>query len=213
MNNKNFLLVLLLIQFNNLISMNPKNRNILMANPATGEFVEIDVDDPIPGTDGLRPLHRFTILNQPAGLLLCFMIGANINGRDGDDNTPLMVAAMGKKTECIRVLLENRADGSLYNTIGLRAVDFAQAHEDNSALALFKQHKAYDYPNLGWSKDGSHLEIPITPEQWKSLKPENKERLAVAILNCESKEDLNSTFALRRITTELGIIGDNPKKQ
>lgn len=211
MNKKIAFIILLALQSNNVVSM---VRTIPMKNLQTGEFVKIDVDAPIPGDHhGYRPLHRFTALKQPAGILLCLLKGAKIDNKDNDGNTALMVAALNKHTECIRVLLESGADGSLYNSVGIRAVDFSQAYEDDTTLSLFKQYKAYDYPNLGWTKDKSRIEIQLTPERWNGLSPENQARLAQAIDNMQSKQDIDSVFAARQVAVELGIIGDNQKKQ
>jgi ankyrin repeat protein len=62
--------------------------------------------------------------------------GANCNAKDYSGRTPLHVAAVNGKEECVRLLLGSGADVEAKNVNGQTALQLAAAHQQTVIMTL-----------------------------------------------------------------------------
>ncbi len=67
--------------------------------------------------------------------------GADINVRDGDGRTPLIIAAAGNMVDVARVLLARGADVTLADRLDRTALMYASMVNREAMAALFKEMK------------------------------------------------------------------------
>lgn len=82
---------------------------------------------------GWSPLHRAAALGDASAIREWIASGADPNAKDDQDNTPLMLAALGCHDEALRVLIEAGADaaGLCWSALHLAAIrnDAGAVHE------------------------------------------------------------------------------------
>ena len=95
---------------------------------------------------GLTPLHLAAGYGRLDCLQLLLEAGADKDKGDTLGLTPLHHAAWGGPLDCLRLLLEAGADASALSKEGRTPLDFAEAHNNNKAAALLRQHAASRAP-------------------------------------------------------------------
>ena len=87
-------------------------------------------------------LRRQAKAGNPGAVRVMLMLGANVNARDRDGNTPLYFATFHRYPETMKLLLDHGADVNAKNKEGRTALDMAiQEHRDEVA-ELLRQHGA-----------------------------------------------------------------------
>ncbi len=114
--------------------------------------------DPNLMAKGKRPLHEavFGDWGSPTSVRVLLRNGADVDGRDQDGQTALMVAAQHGEAECVRVLLEGGANRSAKDLRGKTALDYAQAHAKIWRKPRFKfleRGKSKMFGSLGLNYD------------------------------------------------------------
>ena len=87
------------------------------------------------------PLHDAVISDQTAQVQQLLAQGANINARDAQGRTALMLAAMGSNPGLVELLMKAGADPDLRDHAGWRAVDLAEQAGHTDWLPLFTHPK------------------------------------------------------------------------
>ncbi|HAD57748.1 MAG TPA: hypothetical protein DCG12_00695 [Planctomycetaceae bacterium] len=98
---------------------------------------------------GNGPLHEIAYSGNAACLDLLLEKGADINGRNRKNETPLMIAVMrsrrrngnlsDKNIALARQLIERKADLSLTNADGSSALDYAKARKLDELVKLLSR--------------------------------------------------------------------------
>ncbi|KAJ8013614.1 hypothetical protein DPEC_G00031630 [Dallia pectoralis] len=95
---------------------------------------EVDVRDTV---SIWTPLMRVSAVTGDAAVAsLLITAGADVNVRDRDGKTPLMIAVLNNHEGLVKLLLENGADRSIKNEFGSSATEMAKAFERESILHL-----------------------------------------------------------------------------
>ncbi|HEY9094208.1 MAG TPA: ankyrin repeat domain-containing protein [Hydrogenophaga sp.] len=87
------------------------------------------------------PLHDAVVSGQKAKLQQLLKQGVDINARDGDGRTALMLAALGSDPVLVELLMKAGADPDLRDRAGWRAVDLAEQAGHTDWLPLFTHPK------------------------------------------------------------------------
>ena len=95
---------------------------------------------------GSTPLCLAAAYDRPDCVRLLVEPGADIDKATFNGWTPLHFAAISSPPECLRLLLEAGADASARNKKGETPFDIAEAHNNNEAAALLRQHAATEAP-------------------------------------------------------------------
>ncbi|XP_039691945.1 fibronectin type 3 and ankyrin repeat domains protein 1 isoform X1 [Pteropus medius] len=88
------------------------------------------------------PLMRVSAVsgNQKAASLL-IEAGANVNVKDKDGKTPLMVAVLNNHEELVQLLLEKGADASVKNEFGKGVLEMARVFDRQNVVSLLEEKK------------------------------------------------------------------------
>lgn len=101
---------------------------------------------------GWTPLHYAasgTQPQQPALIALLLEHHAYIDAGSPNESTPLMMAAQYGTRESVQLLLDEGADASLKNQLGMTAVDFARRAEREDVAALIAARMRQQQPRRG----------------------------------------------------------------
>lgn len=90
---------------------------------------------------GLPPLHAAVAAGNLEGVQSLLVQGANINARDRQGRTALMLAAMGNSKELVMVLMAAGADTRLRDAANLSAADHAKQAGHADWLPLLQPPK------------------------------------------------------------------------
>ncbi|XP_010867031.1 fibronectin type 3 and ankyrin repeat domains 1 protein isoform X3 [Esox lucius] len=97
---------------------------------------EVDVRD---GVSIWTPLMRVSaVTGEAAVAALLITAGADVNARDRDGKTPLMIAVLNNHEGLVKLLLENGADRWIKNEFGSSAMEMAKAFDRKSIVHLLE---------------------------------------------------------------------------
>ena len=108
---------------------------------------DADVNKP-----GWAPLHYAVSSTQGDALAVAKLLldnSAYVDAASPNGTTPLMMAAMYGPPEAVKLLLEESADPSLKNQLGLTAIDFARRANRNDVAELIATAIRARQPNKG----------------------------------------------------------------
>lgn len=94
---------------------------------------DADVNKP-----GWTPLHYAASGAKPQIMRILLEHSAYIDAESPNGSTPLMMAAMYGNAECVKILLDDGADPTLKNQLGLTASDFARQVSRLDSLSLIE---------------------------------------------------------------------------
>eukprot|EP00074_Homo_sapiens_P078279 XP_011538651.1 fibronectin type 3 and ankyrin repeat domains protein 1 isoform X2 [Homo sapiens] len=105
---------------------------------------EVDVVDT---GSGWTPLMRVSAVsgNQRVASLL-IDAGANVNVKDRNGKTPLMVAVLNNHEELVQLLLDKGADASVKNEFGKGVLEMARVFDRQSVVSLLEERKKKQRP-------------------------------------------------------------------
>ncbi|XP_073934177.1 fibronectin type 3 and ankyrin repeat domains protein 1 isoform X1 [Castor canadensis] len=91
---------------------------------------------------GWTPLMRVSAVsgNQKVALLL-IEAGADVNVKDKDGKTPLMVAVLNNHEQLVQLLLDKGADPSVKNEFGKGVLEMARVFDRQNVLSLLEERK------------------------------------------------------------------------
>ncbi|XP_066519055.1 fibronectin type 3 and ankyrin repeat domains 1 protein [Hoplias malabaricus] len=100
---------------------------------------EVDVRDSV---SSWTPLHRVSaVTGDTAVAALLIRAGADINARDKNGKTPLMIAVLYNHKDLVKQLLENGADQHIKNQFGAGALEMAKAFERQDIIPLLAKKR------------------------------------------------------------------------
>ena len=108
---------------------------------------DADVNKP-----GWAPLHYAVSSTQGDALAVAKLLldnSAYVDAASPNGTTPLMMAAMYGTPEAVKLLLEESADPTLKNQLGLTAIDFARRANRNDVAELIATAIRARQPNTG----------------------------------------------------------------
>ena len=108
---------------------------------------DADVNKP-----GWAPLHYAVSSSQGDALGVAKLLldnSAYVDAASPNGTTPLMMAAMYGSPEAVKLLLEESADPTLKNQLGLTAIDFARRANRNDVAELIATAIRARQPNKG----------------------------------------------------------------
>ncbi|XP_011841830.1 PREDICTED: fibronectin type 3 and ankyrin repeat domains protein 1 [Mandrillus leucophaeus] len=113
-------------------------------DPITTFFPNVDVVDT---GSGWTPLMRVSAVsgNQRVASLL-IDAGANVNVKDRNGKTPLMVAVLNNHEELVQLLLDKGADASIKNEFGKGVLEMARVFDRQSVISLLEERKKKQRP-------------------------------------------------------------------
>uniref|UniRef100_A0A8D0L8J9 Fibronectin type III and ankyrin repeat domains 1 n=1 Tax=Sphenodon punctatus TaxID=8508 RepID=A0A8D0L8J9_SPHPU len=98
---------------------------------------KVDVKDACLGWTPLMRVSAITGNKDVASLLIS--AGADVNVKDKDGKTPLMVAALNNHEDLVQLLLEKEADYSVTNEYGKCVLDMARVFNRQNVVALLEE--------------------------------------------------------------------------
>ncbi|KAI4893582.1 hypothetical protein NFI96_021375, partial [Prochilodus magdalenae] len=101
---------------------------------------EVDVRDSVSLWTPLLRVSAVTGNTAVAALLIS--AGADINVRDKDGKTPLMVAVLNNHEELVKLLLDNEADQHVKNEFGAGALEMAKAFQRKNIIPLLVKERS-----------------------------------------------------------------------
>ncbi|CAI9178267.1 unnamed protein product [Rangifer tarandus platyrhynchus] len=109
-----------------------------------GDGCEVDVVD---AGSRWTPLMRVSAVsgNQEVASLL-IDAGADVNVKDKDGKTPLMVAVLNNHEELVQLLLDRGADASVKNEFGKGILEMARVFDRQNVLSLLEERKRKQMP-------------------------------------------------------------------
>ena len=113
------------------------------------QLIEKDADVNKPGW---APLHYAVSSSQGDALAVAKLLldnSAYVDAASPNGTTPLMMAAMYGPPEAVKLLLEESADPTLKNQLGLTAIDFARRANRNDMADLIAAAIRARQPNTG----------------------------------------------------------------
>ncbi|XP_054839766.1 fibronectin type 3 and ankyrin repeat domains protein 1 [Eublepharis macularius] len=100
------------------------------------------------------PLMRICAISGKSDVAaLLIEAGTNVNMKDKDGKTPLMVAALNNHEALVQLLLENGADISVKNEYGKGVLEMARSLNRMNVVSLIEASKVRQKPDLPTSSD------------------------------------------------------------
>ncbi|KAM8924615.1 fibronectin type 3 and ankyrin repeat domains protein 1 [Pelodytes ibericus] len=88
------------------------------------------------------PLMRVSAITGNADIAQCLITaGANVNAKDSDGKTPLMIATLNGHEHLVRLLTEKGADSNVKNEYGISIMDMAKAFNRQNVLVILEEMK------------------------------------------------------------------------
>ncbi|XP_071388787.1 fibronectin type 3 and ankyrin repeat domains protein 1-like [Centroberyx affinis] len=104
---------------------------------------ELDVRDDV---SRWTPLMRLSAVSgNPAVASLLIRAGADVNTRDKDGKTPLMVAVLNNQEKLVQLLLDSGADRHVKNEFGSGAAEMANAFGRENIIKLLEERKSIEH--------------------------------------------------------------------
>ncbi|XP_067565177.1 fibronectin type 3 and ankyrin repeat domains protein 1 [Pseudorca crassidens] len=103
--------------------------------------------DPTDAGSGWTPLMRVSAVsgNQEVASLL-IDAGADVNMKDKDGKTPLMVAVLNNHEELVQLLLDKGADASVKNEFGKGVLEMARVFDRKNVVSLLEEMRKKQMP-------------------------------------------------------------------
>ncbi|XP_020928264.1 fibronectin type 3 and ankyrin repeat domains protein 1 isoform X2 [Sus scrofa] len=103
--------------------------------------------DAVDTGSGWTPLLRVSAVsgNQKVASLL-IDAGADVNVKDKDGKTPLMVAVLNNHEELVQLLLDKGADASVKNEFGKGVLEMARVFDRQNVVSLLEERKKKQMP-------------------------------------------------------------------
>ncbi|XP_058527317.1 fibronectin type 3 and ankyrin repeat domains protein 1 isoform X1 [Ochotona princeps] len=103
--------------------------------------------DAVDSGSGWTPLMRVSAMsgNQRVASLL-IEAGADVNVKDRDGKTPLMVAVLNNHEELVQLLLERGADATIKNEFGKGVLEMARVFDRQNVISLLEDRKKRQLP-------------------------------------------------------------------
>nr|XP_031529887.1 fibronectin type 3 and ankyrin repeat domains protein 1 isoform X2 [Vicugna pacos] len=103
--------------------------------------------DVVDAGSGWTPLMRVSAVsgNQKVASLL-IDAGADVNVKDKDGKTPLMVAVLNNHEELVQLLLDRGADASVKNEFGKGVLEMARVFDRQNVIFLLEERKKKQMP-------------------------------------------------------------------
>ncbi|XP_054379020.2 fibronectin type 3 and ankyrin repeat domains protein 1 isoform X12 [Pongo abelii] len=105
---------------------------------------EVDVVDTGSGWTPLMRVSAVSGSQRVASLLID--AGANVNVKDRNGKTPLMVAVLNNHEELVQLLLDKGADASVKNEFGKGVLEMARVFDRQSVVSLLEERKKKQRP-------------------------------------------------------------------
>lgn len=104
-------------------------------------LLKADAKIALKNVNGSLPLHHACYCGQPnlAVVKLLVEAGSDVNERDEQGCTPLIIAAKKNQTDVIDYLRSHGADAKLKNLFGEDALHFATLRENANAIGLLEK--------------------------------------------------------------------------
>jgi hypothetical protein len=101
-------------------------------------LLEVNANPNIADIDGWTPLLTACMRNHPSvvSLLIEAKPGASVNHANDEGRTALMIASMWDNVDCVRLLVNERADISIRNNEGRTALDLAWLNSDIISILI-----------------------------------------------------------------------------
>ncbi|MEE6486376.1 hypothetical protein FKM82_014588 [Ascaphus truei] len=88
------------------------------------------------------PLMRVSAITGNTNVALCLIeAGADVNTKDADGKTPLMVATLNNHESLVRLLIEKGANCDIKTEYGITIPDMAKAFNRQNVLLIFEEMK------------------------------------------------------------------------
>ncbi|XP_054585222.1 fibronectin type 3 and ankyrin repeat domains protein 1 [Eptesicus fuscus] len=103
--------------------------------------------DAVDAGSGWTPLMRVSAVSgsqRVASLLI--EAGADVNTKDKDGKTPLMVAVLNNHEELVQLLLDKGADASVKNEFGKGVLDMARVFDRQNMVSLLEERRTRQEP-------------------------------------------------------------------
>lgn len=100
---------------------------------------EVDVVDTGSGWTPLMRVSAVTGSQKVASLLI--EAGADVNIKDKDGKTPLMVAVLNNHEQLVQLLLDKGADATVKNEFGKGVLEMARVFDRQNVLSLLEEKK------------------------------------------------------------------------
>uniref|UniRef100_A0A8C4MB33 Fibronectin type 3 and ankyrin repeat domains protein 1 n=1 Tax=Equus asinus asinus TaxID=83772 RepID=A0A8C4MB33_EQUAS len=103
--------------------------------------------DAVDTGSGWTPLMRVSAVSGNQGVAsLLIDAGADVNVRDKDGKTPLMVAVLNNHEELVQLLLDKGADASVKNEFGKGVLEMARVFDRQNVVCLLEERKKKQMP-------------------------------------------------------------------
>lgn len=147
---------------------NAKDESVLMLAaikgylPLVQQLVAKDADV---NKTGWTPLHYAASGGHVAVMSFLLDHSAYIDAESPNGTTPLMMAARYGSPEAVKLLIQEGADPTLSNQLGLTAKDFAVQGRRQNSIELM------DAGLARWAARQKSTTVPVQPNRWPSALP------------------------------------------
>uniref|UniRef100_A0A3Q2LE89 Fibronectin type III and ankyrin repeat domains 1 n=1 Tax=Equus caballus TaxID=9796 RepID=A0A3Q2LE89_HORSE len=122
--------------------------------------------DAVDTGSGWTPLMRVSAVSGNQGVAsLLIDAGADVNVRDKDGKTPLMVAVLNNHEELVQLLLDKGADASVKNEFGKGVLEMARVFDRQNVVCLLEERKKKQMPRKSSLRTPGHHSPPSQVRQ------------------------------------------------